>query len=75
MPRSTNCYLGRREVSIDEALRLRDDPERRRNVLLDFRCVDCGNPVRPHKDSKTTSAHFEHHRRNAACPLSDPQRR
>jgi hypothetical protein len=75
MPRATNCLLSTHTISVEQALRMRDDPQRNRKVLLDFRCVACELPVRPHKDSKRSAAHFEHHRRNAGCLLSDPARR
>ena len=74
MPRAITCILGKGVISVEDALRMRDDPTRKRNVLLDFRCIECGMQVRPHKDGKTMAAHFEHHKRNAACPLSDPSR-
>lgn len=74
MPRAVFCMLDNKEVSVEEALRLRDDPERKRTTLLDFRCSDCAKPVRPHKGGRTISAHFEHGERNPNCPLSDPAR-
>ena len=36
-----------------------------------FRCVECGDRVRPHKKGTTgQAAHFEHLRKNPACSLS-----
>lgn len=32
-----------------------------------FRCVECGEPVRPHR---SPGRHFEHVERNPDCPLS-----
>jgi hypothetical protein len=65
--------LSNKEISVEAAIRLRDDPGRKRNSLPDFRCIKCSLPVRPHKEGKKPgSAHFEHHARNAKCPLSDP---
>ena len=39
---------------------------------LGFRCKECGEAVKPNKGSPTQRAHFEHLRRNPACPLSHP---
>jgi hypothetical protein len=39
-----------------------------------FVCSECGYPVKPHKASKTTAAHFEHLKRNAKCSLSHKRR-
>lgn len=69
-PRAQECL-----ISIDVANALRalaaamglDVP----NGELRFRCKHCGEPVKPHKASATQGAHFEHLRRNPACPLSD----
>jgi hypothetical protein len=42
------------------------------NGDLQFRCKQCGEAVKPHRASAAQGAHFEHLRRNPACPLSDP---
>lgn len=74
MPRAVTCMIDNKEVSVEQALRLRDDPERKRTTRLNFQCIDCGKQVKPHKEGKASGAHFEHHRRNPNCPLSDPAR-
>ena len=75
MPRATTCLLNTKEIGVDQALRLRDQAKQAHQPKLDFRCSDCGNEVNPFKDSSHGAAHFEHLRRNAACPLSDPERK
>ena len=74
MPKATTCLLNKSEVGVDEALRLRDEARRTGQQSPDFRCTDCGEAVRPHSDGGDAAAHFEHLRRNPACPLSDPLR-
>jgi hypothetical protein len=74
MPRAVTCMLRNSEISVEEALRLRDNAARGRAARLDFRCVECAQPVRPHKDGKSGAAHIEHLQRNPACKLSDPPR-
>lgn len=73
MARAASCVLDGREISIDDALQLRDQG-RRRDPKLDFRCVECDKPVRAHKEGGGAQAHFEHHRRNPNCSRSDPGR-
>lgn len=70
MPRATTCMLGNRRIVIEDAIDLRDSAIQR----PDFRCVKCGEPVIPHKESLYGDAHFEHVERNPECPLSDPER-
>ncbi|MEN9779605.1 MAG: hypothetical protein RL014_753 [Pseudomonadota bacterium] len=72
MPKSTTCLLFNRVVTVEEALDIRDSKDKAvRKQKLSMICVDCQKPVRPHKAGKTSGAHFEHHQRNPACPLSD----
>ena len=65
------CIYQDRKISVEEALQLRS----KYNISSrdNFRCVECGQPVRAHKASKTTNhpAHFEHFERNPRCPYSD----
>lgn len=69
MPRAQSCLLNSKPVDVDEALRLRDHGT---GVRIDFRCQDCGEAVRPHKESSYGAAHFEHLRKNPTCRLSEP---
>ena len=74
MPRATTCVLNRQNTTVQRALDLREDARRHPAPKLDFRCIDCGMSVRPHKDGGGAEAHFEHLERNPNCPLSDPGR-
>jgi rubredoxin len=74
MPRATSCTFNKAQIGVEEALRLHDQSKRDDLTRPDFRCSDCGEAVRPHKDGGNAAAHFEHIKRNAACPLSDPER-
>ena len=74
MVRSTTCTLDDREISIDEAIEMRDSVRDRRINMPDFRCTECGNSVRPHNSGGNACAHFEHLDRNPNCRLSDPAR-
>ncbi|CAK2058001.1 transposase [Vibrio crassostreae] len=49
-------------VTIEQALVLRD------SGFNGFKCDDCGDSVRAHKQSTTgAKAHFEHHEANPLC--------
>ncbi len=70
MARATTCDMNRREIAIDEALRLRDDAVIRRRPYPEFCCRECGEYVRPHREGTTgQGAHFEHRRRSPGCSL------
>ncbi len=73
MPLATQCDLNGESISVDLALILRDQARSRRTARPDFRCMNCGAEVRPHRDGGHVSAHFEHLERNPQCPLSDPR--
>lgn len=70
MPRATTCALNGEVIDVLEALRRK--ARLTRSMKADFRCVECGKAVRPHKDGGHGAAHFEHLRRNPQCSLSDP---
>jgi len=70
MPRATTCRM---QVSVEEAIRLRDEAVKIGRLLPALFCEECGRRVRPHKEG-LGGAHFEHLERNPACSLSDPQR-
>lgn len=74
MPRADTCLLNDAPTMVDAALKLRDEAKLRRQPAPDFRCMHCNMPVRPHRDGSHGAAHFEHHRRNPQCDLSDPAR-
>ena len=70
MPKATTClFINARTIEVEEALNLRN--ELGRDATLDFRCGECGMPVRPFNAGGTTSAHFEHFKRNPDCSRSD----
>ncbi len=74
MARATVCVLAGQEIGIEEALQLRSQGGGKGVPKPDFRCVECGESVRAHKDGGGAQAHFEHLRRNPDCRLSDPGR-
>ncbi len=66
MPKATRCFLGSRTLDIDEALAIPEIQVRRK-----FRCIECGERVRAHKEGTTQqAAHFEHLSANPRCSLS-----
>jgi hypothetical protein len=70
MPKATTCKLDGQLVEIEESLRLRDEAARRREPYPEFRCRECAELVRPHKEGTTgQAAHFEHRRRSSGCRL------
>ena len=73
MPRATTCMFEGTVIDVLVAIDLRNRINHKK-VQLDFRCVECEKPVRPHKDGRNFSAHFEHQQRNPNCRLSDPAR-
>jgi hypothetical protein len=70
MAKSLTCRVNGNEISVDHAVQLRDEARRLRQLPPDFRCVDCGEPVRPFRAGGHSPAHIEHIDRNANCPLS-----
>lgn len=70
MPMFVTCHLAGNVISVDEALDALAWARNRGEGRPDFRCVHCGAAVRPHRASASQGAHFEHHQRNRACPLS-----
>ena len=69
-PKAVFCTFEGSRLAVQEALELRD--RRSFDRELSFLCEECGEPVRPHRAGTTgQAAHFEHHRRNPECRLSD----
>lgn len=68
MPKAETCTLAGKHISVDEALRRR---EAATGTRVDFRCNECGEAVRPHKESTHGAAHFEHLQGNPSCKLSE----
>ena len=65
MATMTSSTLGDAIVSIERAIDLKDSGQ-----SPDFRCIECKEPVRPHRAGGHAAAHFEHLDRNPACSLS-----
>jgi hypothetical protein len=74
MPRAGECRVNGELVGIDEAIMERDNARQVGQADPDWRCVQCGRPVRPHRASFHGASHFEHLERNPNCSLSDPPR-
>jgi hypothetical protein len=70
MARARDCSLDGHTISVKEALQRRNDAMKFRQQYPDFRCLECGNSVRPHKESVGQSAHFEHRKRISKCSRS-----
>ena len=58
MPLATTCRLNKREVDVDDAVELRDEAKRSRQPTLNFRCLDCDEPVRPHRGGGLSLIHI-----------------
>ena len=71
MAKMTTCLVKGKVVGIAEALTDRDLARARKAAPSEYKCVECNNPVRPHKSGGQAGAHFEHLERNRACRLSD----
>lgn len=69
MQAATTCIYNGEEISITEALRLRETDK---EIVKrgEFTCISCGEQVRTHEAGGHVSAHFEHLSRNVDCPLS-----
>jgi hypothetical protein len=74
MARATTCELNGQVIEVGEALRLRDQARAHGQPLPHFRCEECGEPVKPHRESDHGAAHMEHRSRNPNCTRSDPTR-
>ena len=74
MPRATTCLLNGNVIGVKDALDYRENARLRGKPTPDFRCIECHEFVRPHREGGNAAAHFEHLRRNPDCSLSDPER-
>jgi hypothetical protein len=70
MKASVKCIYNSEELTVAEAIELRDDSKE--NPY--FTCISCSEAVRAHKAGANSLAHFEHHERNNSCPYSDGKR-
>jgi hypothetical protein len=71
MARATTCFLEGQEIQVDRALQLRKEARQIKDPDPDFLCVECGEPVIPHRGSPYGQAHIEHRDRNPNCRRSD----
>ena len=69
--RAASCILDRKVVNIDDALKLRDSAKEEGRPNPEFRCEECGAPVRAFKAGGNAAAHFEHVEANRDCTRSD----
>lgn len=74
MALATECRYDGKVISVEKALEIRDGTRASVRKHLDFRCLECGEQVRPHRESGSQAAHIEHLSRNPRCALSDPAR-
>ncbi len=69
MPKATTCKLNGRIIGVEEALQIRHKAGRSRQYPP-FRCRECNEFVRPHKEGTTgQAAHFEHRESSPGCSL------
>lgn len=66
MPTAKTCIWDGKEITTARALIIRGN----RKLWASFFCIHCGEQVRVHAGGGHTEAHFEHFRRNSACPYS-----
>jgi hypothetical protein len=77
MPLATDALYKDGAVSVQEAVRIRDEARRLGQSKPIFICVLCEKEVRAMRDGRNRitgrvhSAHFEHAERNPECPRSD----
>lgn len=66
MPKSITSKFDDEIISIETALALSREYKNKRP---DFRCVECGEPVRAHSGT-IPAPHFEHLKKNEKCERS-----
>lgn len=67
MPTMTTCIFSGQVIDIHSAIDIKDTG---RVAQPDFRCTECNQPVRAHRDGGLAAAHFEHLERNPDCSQS-----
>jgi hypothetical protein len=71
MSMATTCLYKNQEITVNKALEKRDEARAHGQAAgLEFRCIECREPVVPHSMSGVGGAHFEHKHRNPKCDLS-----
>lgn len=61
-------------ITVEKALAIRDAASPAERNSLNFECITCGAPVRPHHAGDRCGAHFVHLTRNPDCKFVDPAR-
>jgi 5-methylcytosine-specific restriction endonuclease McrA len=74
MPTATECLHEGVRINVGYALKLKDQTKTNGHVSPVFRCIECDEPVKPHRGGGHASAHIEHFQRNATCSLSPDAR-
>ena len=74
MARSISCILDNKPLGVEDAIALRNTSRRAHKESPVFLCIQCGEPVIPHKARINGAAHFEHRIHNPQCKLSAPLR-
>lgn len=70
MPTAIKCLFNGRTIDVTYAIELRGRTSANAGKSLEFKCVECRRPVRPHQTGGHVVAHFEHLARNEKCSLS-----
>lgn len=65
MPRATTCLYDGKEISVNDAIEIKEATKAKERNELEFTCNECGERVRPHKVGGSMSAHLEHLVRNS----------
>jgi hypothetical protein len=74
MPTATECLHGSTRIDVDRALELKAEAQAHGLPSPPFRCIECNDPVKPHRGGGHAGAHFEHFQRNSNCSLSHRSR-
>jgi transcription initiation factor IIE alpha subunit len=69
MPLAKFCHV---KLTVSQALAIRNtDDSVIKDYRMRFKCVECGQAVRPYESTKNAKAYFAHLKRNKDCSLSD----
>lgn len=71
VPIAIECLYQGERIDVDRAIALKLSSSSVRKSSRSFLCLECGEPVIPHRGGGHASAHFEHLKRNSDCSLSD----
>lgn len=71
MRAAIECRYEGRTITVEDALSIRDGSTRSNQIALEFLCIECGDPIKPHTAGENSAAHFEHYlSRNYSCSYS-----